>query len=60
VHADKPEDIFLGEVWSGGKMGVKKRRMDVHLDQFLSGRLGPLANKKKILDFIKNIFELAI
>jgi hypothetical protein len=60
VRADKPEDIFLGAVRSGGKMGVKKRRMDVHLDQFLSGWLGLPVNKKKILDFIKNIFELVI
>jgi hypothetical protein len=32
MRADKPKDIFLGEVRSGGKMGIKKRRMDVYLD----------------------------
>ena len=40
-------------------MGVEKREMDVHLDQFLSARLGSPADKKIIPDFTKNIFKLA-
>ena len=41
-------------------MGVKKRGMDVHFDQFLSARLGSPANIKKIPDFIENNFKLVI
>jgi len=41
-------------------MGVKKRGMDVHFDQFLSARLGSPADTKKIPDFTKNSFKLVI
>jgi hypothetical protein len=54
------EDIFLSEVQSKGKIGVKKQGMDVYFDQFLSARLRSPANIKRILDFIKNIIKLAI
>ena len=36
-------------------MGVEKREMDVHLDQFLSARLGSPADKKIIPDSIYRI-----
>jgi hypothetical protein len=32
-------------------MGVKTQGMDVYFDQFLSARLGSLADKKNILNF---------
>jgi hypothetical protein len=34
VGVRENEDIFLGEVCGGGKVGIEKREMDVHLDQF--------------------------
>jgi hypothetical protein len=54
------EDIFLGEVWGGGKVGVKKREMDVHLDQFSCARLGAKRGLKENLNFSKNLLKLAI
>jgi hypothetical protein len=47
------EDIFLSEVRSGGKVGVEKRKMDVHLNQFWCARLGATFRLKKKLNFSK-------
>jgi hypothetical protein len=47
------EDIFLSEVRSGGKVGVEKRKMDVHLNQFWCARLGATCRLKKSLTLAK-------
>jgi hypothetical protein len=54
------EDIILGEVWGGGKVGIEKREMDVHLDQFLCAWLGAKRVLKETPYFSKNVLKSAI
>jgi hypothetical protein len=60
VSARENEDIFLGEVWVGGKVGIEKREMDVHLDQFSCARLGAKCGLKEKPNFSKNLLKSAI
>jgi hypothetical protein len=60
VGVRENEDIFLGEVWGGGKVRVEKRDMDVHLDQFSCARLGAKCKLKENLNFTKNLLKSAI
>ena len=57
VRAGKPEDTFLGEVWSGGKIGVKKRGMDVYLTNFYSRSWGRRLTQKKYLTLPKIVLN---
>ena len=54
------ENIFLSEVRGGGKVGIKKLRMDVHFNQFWCARLGATRGLKEKLNFSKNPLKSAI
>jgi hypothetical protein len=60
VGVRENEDIFLGEVWGGGKVGVEKREMDVYLDQFSCARVRAKRVLKETPHFNKNLLKLAI
>jgi hypothetical protein len=60
VSVRENEDIFLGEVWDRGQVGIEKREMDIHLDQFSYTRLGAKRGLKENLNFTKNLLKSAI
>ena len=52
--------MFLSEVRGRGKVGVKKLKIDVHLNQFWCARLGAKRRLKEIFNFSKNPLKSAI